>query len=87
MIIGRVSGQITMTIKHHAYDGRTLLVVDRLTPEGEPAGGYLIAVDSVGAGVGQMVLVVDEGTGAQQILDCPGSPIRSVVVGIIDAVG
>ncbi len=84
MIIGRVSGQIVMTINHQAYDARTLLIIDRLTPEGEPAGGYLIAVDSVGAGPGETVLVNDEGGGAQQVLNCPGAPIRSVVVGIID---
>ena len=56
----------------------------RLTPEGEPAGGYLIAIDTVGAGPGQTVLINDEGGGAQQVLGCPGAPIRSVVVGIID---
>lgn len=86
MIIGRVTGQITMTINHSSYDQRTLLIVDRLNPEGNPSGGYLIAIDSVGAGTGQTVLVVDEGTGAQQVLGCPGAPIRSVVVGIIDSV-
>lgn len=86
MIIGRIVGQIHCTINHSAYDGRVLLVVDRLTPELEPAGGYLVAVDTVGAGVGQNVLVVDEGNGAQQVLRCPGAPIRSVVVGIIDEV-
>ncbi len=87
MIIGRVAGQIVMTIKHQAYDGRTLLIVDRLTPECTPSGGYLIAVDSVGAGPGETVLVDDEGGGAQQVLGCPGAPIRSVVVGIIDEIG
>ncbi len=86
MIIGRVAGQIFMTINHQAYDARTLLIVDRLSPEGEPSGGYLIAVDTAGAGPGQTVLVNDEGGGAQQVLDCPGAPIRSVVVGIIDEV-
>lgn len=86
MIIGRVSGQIFMTVNHRAYDARTLLIIDRLTPEGKLSGGYLIAVDSVGAGAGQMVLVVDEGNGAQQILGCPSAPIRSVVVGIIDEI-
>jgi ethanolamine utilization protein EutN len=86
MIIGRVAGQIFMTINHEAYDGRTLLIVDRLKPDGAPAGGYVIAVDSVGAGPGEMVLVNDEGGGAQQVLSCPGAPIRSVVVGIIDQV-
>ena len=86
MIIGRVAGQIFMTIKHQAYDARTLLIVDHLTPEGTPSGGFLIAVDTVGAGPGQKVLVTDEGGGAQQVLGCPGAPIRSVVVGIIDEV-
>ncbi len=86
MIIGRVAGQIFMTINHQAYNARTLLIVDRLTPEGTPAGGYLIAVDTVGAGAGQTVLVNDEGGGAQQVLGCPGAPIRSVVVGIIDEI-
>ncbi|MEN8164735.1 MAG: EutN/CcmL family microcompartment protein [Acidobacteriota bacterium] len=86
MIIGRVAGQIFMTVNHQAYDARTLLIIDRLTPEGEPAGGYLIAIDTVGAGAGQTVLVNDEGGGAQQVLGCPGAPIRTVVVGIIDEV-
>lgn len=86
MILGHVSGQIFMTINHQAYDARTLLIVDRLTPEGTPAGGYLIAVDTVGAGIGQTVLVNDEGGGAQQVLGCPGAPIRSAVVGIVDQV-
>ena len=86
MILGRVSGQIFMTINHPAYDARTLLVVDRLTPEGTLAGGYVIAIDTVGAGTGQIVLVNDEGGGAQQVLGCPGAPIRSVVVGIVDEI-
>ena len=84
MIIGRVAGQISMTINHEAYDGRTLLVIDRLGADGSPSGGYVIAVDSVGAGPGEMVLINDEGGGAQLVLGCPGAPIRSVVIGIID---
>ncbi|RLE21809.1 MAG: hypothetical protein DRJ65_15250 [Acidobacteria bacterium] len=87
MIIGRVSGQIVMTINHNAYDGRKLLIVDRLGPDHEPSGGYVIAIDTVGAGPGETVLINDEGGGAQQVLGCPGAPIRSVVVGIIDEIG
>jgi len=87
MIIGRVAGQISMTINHQAYDGRTLLIIDRLKPNGTLSGGSVIAVDSVGAGPGEMVLINDEGGGAQQVLGCPGAPIRSVVVGIIDEIG
>ena len=52
-----------------------------------PTGGYLIAVDSVGAGPGETVIVLDEGNGARQILGVPDMPVRSVVVGVVDEVG
>jgi ethanolamine utilization protein EutN len=68
-------------------DGRTLLVLDKLGPDGRPGGGYLIAVDATGAGAGQTVLVLDEGNGARQILGGKDLPIRSLVVGIVDDVG
>ena len=86
MVIGQVAGEMVPTIHHPAYDNRRLLVIDRLNLAGSATGGYLIAVATVDAGVGQKVLVVDEGTGARQILDNAEAPIRSVVVGIVDAV-
>ncbi len=87
MILGRVSGEIHSTINHPFYDARKLLVVEKTDPDGTPAtGDYVIAVDVVGAGVGERVLVLDEGNGARQVLDSPDAPVRSVVVGIIDAV-
>ncbi len=81
MFIGQVAGEIVSTINHPAYDNRRLLVIDRLA-----TGGYLIAVATVDAGVGQKVLVLDEGNGARQILGDAEAPIRSVVVGVVDAV-
>jgi len=84
MILARVTGRITSTIHHPAMVGRSLLVLDRIDPEGQPIGGYLIAVDSVGAGAGEMVLVLDEGNGARQILGGADLPVRSVVIGILD---
>ena len=60
--------------------------IDRLDAAGKPAGGYLIAVAAVEAGVGDRVLVLDEGTGARQILGNSKAPIRSVVVGVVDSV-
>ena len=86
MFIGQVAGEIVSTINHPAYDNRRLLVIDRLSPTGSATGGYLIAVATVDAGIGQKVLVVDEGTGARQILGDAEAPIRSVVVGVVDAV-
>lgn len=86
MFVGQVTGEIVSTINHPDYDNQRLLVVDRLDPAGKPADGYLIAVASVEAGVGDRVLVLDEGTGARQILGNSKAPVRSVVVGIVDSV-
>jgi len=86
VFIGQVTGEIVSTINHADYDNRRLLVVDRLDPAGKPTGGYLIAVAAIDAGVGERVLVVDEGNGARQILGNSQAPIRSVVVGIVDSV-
>ncbi len=84
MILARVAGRITSTIHHPDMMGRSLLVLDKIDPEGRPTGGYLIAVDSIGAGAGETVLVLDEGNGARQILGGADLPVRSVVVGILD---
>jgi microcompartment protein CcmK/EutM len=86
MILGRVIGEIHSTINHPFYDAKRLMVVERVGPGGEAAGGYLIAVDTVDAGSGDPVLVLDEGNGARQVLGSADGPVRSVIVGIIDRV-
>ncbi|HEV2720400.1 MAG TPA: EutN/CcmL family microcompartment protein [Thermoanaerobaculia bacterium] len=80
MILGRVIGEIHGTIKHRFYDTRRMLVIEK------DGGDYLIAVDAVGAGADERVLVLDEGNGARQVLDSKDGPVRSVVVGIVDDV-
>lgn len=86
MILGRVAGEIHSTINHPFYDAKKLLVVEKTDPEGRPTGDYLIAVDAIGAGAGERVLILDEGNGARQVFASDGAPVRSVVVGIIDHV-
>jgi microcompartment protein CcmK/EutM len=87
MYIGRVSGTVVATIKNELYEGRKLLVVDRLDLAGRPTSKYDIAVDMVQAGVGDRVLVLDEGNSARQIVDRePDGAIRAVIVGIVDEV-
>jgi microcompartment protein CcmK/EutM len=86
MILGRVIGEIHGTIKHRFYESRRLLVVEKTAPDGKPTGDYVIAVDSVGAGADERVIVNDEGNGARQIFESADGPVRSVVVGIIDDV-
>lgn len=86
MYIGRVSGNVVATVKHAAFNGRKLLIVDKLGEDGEPSGGYDICVDMAQAGVGDMVLVLDEGNGARQVLKMKIAPVRAVIVGIVDEV-
>jgi len=84
MKIGRVAATVVSTVKHPALDGRRLLIVDLLDLAGKPTGNDVIAVDAVGAGAGETVLVLDEGNGARQVLAAPQAPVRAVIVGIID---
>ncbi len=86
MKLARVVGTVVSTINVPVFDDRKLLLCDLLSPGGEPAGGYLIAVDTVGAGVGEQVLLMDEGNSARQILGARDAPVRTLVVGIIDLV-
>jgi microcompartment protein CcmK/EutM len=86
MILARVTGTVVSTIHHPIVDGRKLLLAERLDSNGRATGGYLIAMDTIGAGSGETVLILDEGTGARQILEDSNAPVRSVVVGIVDAV-
>ena len=86
MILARITGSIVSTIHHPIVDGRKLLLAERLDQDRKPTGGYLIAMDSVGAGQGETVLILDEGNGARQVLDDDNAPIRSIVVGIVDSV-
>jgi len=86
MTLGRVVGEIHSTVNHPFYNARKLLVVERVRPDGSAAGGYLVAVDTVDAGRGDAVLVLDEGNGARQVLASADGPVRSVIVGIVDRV-
>jgi len=82
--IGQVAGTIVATIKHEVFAGRKLLLVDRLGLDGQPTGEYDICVDTVRAGVGDRVLVLDEGNGARQVLNRKVAPVRAVIVGVVD---
>jgi ethanolamine utilization protein EutN len=84
MFTGRVIGTMDSTINHPWYDARKLMIVEKTDGTGKATGDYVIAVDTVGAGVGEPVLVLDEGNGARQIFASTDAPVRTVIVGIID---
>ena len=83
MKVGKVVGTVVSTINVPVLDGHRLLVCDIQDVSGEPSG-YTIAVDVVDAGVGDTVLILDEGTSARQILGLDWGAIRAVVVGVVD---
>ena len=85
MKVGRVIGNVVSTINHEFFDGERLLLC-KLLDRGEDTSTYMICTDRVGAGADETVLILDEGTSARQIYGISTGPIRSVVVGIVDAV-
>jgi ethanolamine utilization protein EutN len=84
--IARVVGNVIATVKHPALVGAKLLLVDEEDPAGGTRGRPLLALDTVDAGEGDRVLVLDEGNGAAQVLRAPRGPVRTVIVGVIDEV-
>lgn len=86
MKLARVQGEVVSTIKHPFFEGRLLLLCVFVSPDEQPEGGYTIAVDAVGAGIGDLVLILDEGNGARQILGAENAPVRAVIAGIVDDV-
>lgn len=86
MILAKVLGNIVATLKHPTYTGTKLLSVQPIRPNGEAIGGSAVAVDSVGAGTGETVLVLRQGAAAAQVLGVDFPPIRSVIVGIVDQI-
>lgn len=86
MYVGLVTGSVVATIQVDHLHGRRLLLVERLDAEGKLSDQYDIAVDEAKSGLGDTVLVLDEGTGARQILGIDPGAIRAVIVGVVDDV-
>jgi microcompartment protein CcmK/EutM len=86
MQIARVVGTVVATQKHPTFEGAKLLLVQPLTLDDQPRGTALLAVDSVGAGVNEKVLVVIEGRAAGEALGRKGAPVDAAIIGIVDAV-
>ena len=86
MQICRVVGTVVSTQKNRKLEGAKLLLVQPMTPGGEPRGTALLTIDSVGAGVGERVLVVIEGKAAGDALGRKAAAVDAAIVGIIDVV-
>jgi ethanolamine utilization protein EutN len=85
MILGRVAGTVVATRKDERLEGFKLLVVQMAEPDGRPKEGYVVAVDTLDAGVGELVLVV-AGSSARMASGCTDRPVDAAVTGIVDQV-
>jgi len=86
MILGKVIGNIVSTIKLDAYKGYKLLIIQPINPYGNPIGNAFISLDTVQAGIKDIVLVIDEGNSARLIINNKMAPVRSIVTGIVDEI-
>jgi ethanolamine utilization protein EutN len=85
MVLATVVGTATSTVKHASMQRQKLLIVqprsaDGMRPDGEP----LVAIDALGAGIGQQVLISSDGRFARQQLNTQATPVRWTVIGIQD---
>ena len=86
MQIAKVVGTVVSTQKNRKLEGAKLLLVQPITPSGEPRGTALLTIDSVGAGVGETVLVVIEGKAAGEALGRTAAAVDAAIVGIVDSI-
>ncbi len=85
MILARVVGTVVSTRKDPRLEGKTLLVLKPVSPEGKDEAGYFVAVDTVSAGYRELVISVS-GSSARMAEGCKDRPVDAAIVGIVDTV-
>ncbi len=86
MILAEVVGTVVAPVQIEVLEGETLLLLRPITPDGRPSGKTRIGVDRAQAGVGDRVLILDEGNSARQILGDPKAAVKTIVVAVVDYV-
>jgi ethanolamine utilization protein EutN len=86
MILARVVGEVVSSHKRPQFEGAKLLILQPETPDGGKSGNALLAIDSVGAGRGELVIAVLEGRAAQEALGRKLAPVDAAILGIVDRV-
>jgi len=84
MLIAEVIGTVVSPVQHPILEGQSLLLLRPLDPMGNASGPTRIGIDKIGAGVGDRVLVIDEGNSGRQLLEAPEGPVKTVVVAVVD---
>lgn len=87
MMLAKVVGSLVSTMKHACYENKKIMLVKPISPDQRFGKGVMVAVDLVGAGRGDVVLVASEGRAAQELLHMPARmPLRSIIVAIVDKI-
>jgi len=86
VFLADVVGTVVAPIQIPLFDGEKLLLVRPISPSGQPSASARIGVDRAQAGVGDRVLVMDEGNSARQLMDAPEGAVRTVVVSVVDTI-
>ena len=87
MILAKVLGNVVATQKNVRYENARVMLCEHISPEGESAGQTIIALDAVDAGVGDTVLIVQEGWSASTVATGKaGAAIDSAIVGVVDRI-
>jgi len=85
MLLARIVGTVVSTRKDPRLEGKKLLIVKPINPEGGDESGYLVAVDTVDAGFRETVLVVS-GSSARLAAECKDRPVDAAIIGIVDTI-
>jgi ethanolamine utilization protein EutN len=84
--IAKVIGDVVSSVKYPTLTGQKILVIQPIDPDGTEYGEPLLAMDQVSAGIGDVVLIVDQGSATRQVLKQQYPTIRTLILGIVDRI-
>ncbi len=87
MLVAKIKGRVTSTVKHRSMQGQKLMVAQELDRTGKPTGDPLVIVDQIGAGVGDIVMISSDGKGVAERLKDENTPVRWFTLGLADSAG
>ena len=86
MVLCKVTGSVVSTQKNTSLKEHKLLMVQPIGIDGTMLGKDVLALDTVDAGIGDTVLIIQEGAGAQQILNRKDAPVHTIIVAVVDGI-
>lgn len=84
MKLARIIGNVVSTVKTPSHKNKKLMVVQPIDHTGQTIGESFIAIDAAQAGIGDIVLIIEEGGSAREVLRLPEGAVDAVIVGVVD---